>query len=100
MKDELTISKITTEVVEVPLEQPFITHLHTVNAIHAIRVKVTLKNGMIGIGAAPPNDVVTGDNIATIKIILEELIATRLIGSSLANVEHLMKRLHSACVAN
>ena len=100
MKDELTISKITTEVVEVPLEQPFITHLHTVNAIHAIRVKVTLKNGMIGIGAATPNEVVTGDNIDTLKIIIEEVIAPRLIGSSLANVEPLMKQLHTVVVAN
>lgn len=97
MKDELTISKITTEVVEVPLEQPFITHLHTVNAIHAIRVKVTLKNGMIGIGAATPNEVVTGDNIDTLKIIIEEVIAPRLIGSSLANVEPLMKTTTYCC---
>lgn len=51
MKDELTISKITTEMIKIPLERPFITHLHTVNAIHAIRVKIRLKNGLVGIGA-------------------------------------------------
>lgn len=100
MKDELTISKITTEVVEVPLERPFITHLHTVNAIHAVRVKVILKNGMVGIGAATPNEVVTGDNIDTLKIIIGEVIAPRLIGASLANIEPLMKKLHAAVVAN
>lgn len=94
-KDQLKIVDVQTKLTEAPLKRPFVTHLHQVTAIRAVQVQVTLQNGMVGVGAATPNEQVTGDTIASLKEIAESVIAPELIGLSLGHLEPLMGRLNS-----
>lgn len=96
MDDQLTIKAIKTQVIEEPLKRPFVTHLHTVNAIHAVQVKVSLANGMVGTGAATPNEKVTGDTMATLQTVLERTIGPQIVGQSLARLEPLMQSLQAS----
>lgn len=100
MKDDLIIQKANTQVIKIPLKRPFVTHLHTVTAINAIRLTITLANGMVGVGAATPNRVVTGDNLTSMQTILDEVIIPQMVGASLAHVEPLMAKLQHSIVGN
>lgn len=100
MKDPLIIQHAATQLVTIPLKRPFITHLHTVTAIKAVRLKVTLANGLVGVGAATPNPVVTGDNLTSMRVILDEVIIPQLVGESLNHIEPLEDKLQGCVVGN
>lgn len=100
MKDSLIIQHAATQLVKIPLKRPFVTRLHTVTAINAVKLKVTLANGMVGVGAATPNPVVTGDNLTSMKAILDEVIIPQMIGESLTHVEPLENKLQACVVGN
>ena len=100
MKDSLIIQNATTQLVKIPLKRPFVTHLHTVTAINAVKLTVTLANGMVGVGAATPNRVVTGDNLTSMKAILDEVIIPQMIGASLTHFEPLENKLQDCVVGN
>ena len=61
-----TVSKITTEVIYIPLKTPFITALRKVENIEFVRVKVICKDGTVAIGEAPSTKAITGETIETI----------------------------------
>lgn len=94
-EDQLRISNVETKLTTVPLKRPFVTHLHRVTAIQAVQVRVTLENGMVGVGAATPNEKVTGDTMASLKNVAETVIGPSLVGQSLERFEPLMKKLNS-----
>ncbi|TGD17348.1 dipeptide epimerase [Levilactobacillus suantsaiihabitans] len=96
MKDDLIITDVATSVEKIPLKRPFVTHLHTVNEIQAVRVLVKLNNGTTGIGSATPNEVVTGDTLATLQAVIETVIKPRLVGKSLNRFEPLMAALQKS----
>ena len=100
MKDSLIIQNATTQLVKIPLKRPFVTNLHTVTAINAVKLTVTLANGMVGVGAATPNRVVTGDNLTSMKAILDEVIIPQMIGASLTHFEPLENKLQDCVVGN
>ncbi|WEV43999.1 dipeptide epimerase [Lactobacillus sp. ESL0684] len=74
------ITEITVGIVSLPLKTPFTTARHTVTAAQAVQVKVTLANGLIGVGTGTPNEVVTGDTLASSRAVLEDVIIPSLIG--------------------
>lgn len=100
MADPFQIANISSNVVEIPLKRPFVTHLHTVNAIQAVTVTLTLANGITGQGAATPNEVVTGDNIASLQTIVDQVLAPRLLGRSLAHPEPVLAALQNEVAGN
>lgn len=93
MKDQLKIVKIKSSVEKLPIKRPFVTHLHTVKEIRAVRVTITLQNGTTGTGSATPNEVVTGDSLITLQEVIETVIKPQLLGKSLAQFEPLMATL-------
>ena len=96
MNEDLTIVTLETQLEKIPLKRPFVTHLHTVNDIQAVKVTITLQNGISGTGAATPNEVVTGDTLASLQMIIENVIRPKLIGKSLAAFEPLMATLQGS----
>lgn len=84
----------------VPLKQPFITALHRVDAIQAVKVKVILNNGIFGIGSCTPNEKVTGDTLTSCRQILQEVICPALRGQSFENWEELLKKLKETIQGN
>lgn len=92
-KDDLTIKDFTTQIVEIQLRRPFVTHLHTVTAIRAVKVKLMLTNGLVGVGSVTPNEVVTGDNIDSLRIVMNEIIGPQLVGENLTQTEPLFQKL-------
>lgn len=94
-KDQLRIINVQTKTITLPLKRPFVTHLHRVTMIQAVQVQITLENGLVGSGAATPNEKVTGDTLASLKEVAETVIGPSLIGQSLNHFEPLMTRLNS-----
>lgn len=93
MHKNLVIKDFHVTEVQQPLKRPFVTHLHTVTAIRALRVAVELDNGLVGIGTATPNEQVTGDTLATLREVMTNVIGPQLVGQSLNRFEPLMERL-------
>jgi len=60
------VSKITTEVIYIPLKTPFITALRKVENIEFVRISVECDDGSIAIGEAPATKAITGETIETI----------------------------------
>lgn len=100
MKDSLIIQHAATQLVRIPLKRSFVTHLHTVTAINAVKLTVTLANGMTGVGAATPNPVVTGDTLTSMKAVLDEVIIPQMVGKSLAHIEPLENKLQHCITGN
>ncbi len=98
--DNFTIVKFTTQPVTIPLKRPFVTHLHTVKAIEAVQLQLFLKNGLVGTGTATPNPVVTGDNLTSLKLVLDQLIGPQMIGQTLTQLEPLFNKLAHCVVGN
>jgi L-alanine-DL-glutamate epimerase-like enolase superfamily enzyme len=85
------IINIETSVIKTPLKRTFITAVRSTNHIDTIIVKLTLDNGTIGIGAAPATTAITGDTIAGMVFIINELFAPVIISSELSDYEQVLK---------
>ncbi len=100
LSDDLTITDLTTSIERIPLKRPFVTHLHTVKAIQAVQATVVLQNGVTGVGAATPNEVVTGDTLVTLRSIIEEVIKPQVVGKSLSTPEPLLTAIQNSIQNN
>jgi L-alanine-DL-glutamate epimerase-like enolase superfamily enzyme len=58
------IINIETLVIKTPLKRTFTTAVRSTNHIDTIIIKLTLDNGIVGVGAAPATTAITGDTIA------------------------------------
>lgn len=93
--DQLTITGFNTTITEAPLKRPFVTHLHKVTAIRAVQVRLKLSSGLVGVGAATPNEQVTGDTMKSLKEVADTVIGPGLVGYSLSHFEPLMAKLNT-----
>lgn len=94
------IKTVTCQVQTSQLTTPFVTAKHTVNQMDSVVVKVVLENGLEGIGSATPNLVVTGDTIATIQTIIQEVLAPALVGQEIENFNALLALIQTTIVHN
>lgn len=84
----------------VPLKHPFVTALHRVDSIEAVRVKIVLSNGIVGVGTGTPNEKVTGDNLASATAVIEQAIKPDLVGADFWQWQQLLARLHHSILNN
>ncbi|WEV70673.1 dipeptide epimerase [Lactobacillus sp. ESL0785] len=94
------ITKIEQELISLPLKTPFTTARHTVTAAQAVKVKITLANGLVGIGTGTPNEVVTGDTLASCQAVLKDVLFPSLIGCEFENWEETLTTLKDAVQYN
>ncbi|KRM04053.1 l-alanine-dl-glutamate epimerase related enzyme of enolase superfamily protein [Liquorilactobacillus ghanensis DSM 18630] len=97
---ETTIKWIKIEQKHEALKRPFVTALHQVNEITAVRVRIGLANGYSGVGAAVPNEQVTGDILASMIVVMEQLIKPALLGQDVQNWNDLLEKLHQTIRGN
>ncbi len=62
----MKIINIQTEIKYIPLKTPFVTALRRVENIEFVRVIITCKNGLVGVGEAPATKAITGEGIEEI----------------------------------
>lgn len=96
----LTIKKIETFPIAVPLKSPFKTALRTVTTASSLIVRLTDSDGFVGLGEAAPTAPITGDTDASIKYAVEKVIAPKLIGVSLTQPERVKQLIDTALVGN
>lgn len=96
----MNIQSIETFEVAVPLIKPFKTALRTVTKAQSIYVVITDTAGRKGYGEAPPTHVITGDTLVSIRHIIDEILAPKLIGESFHNPERLFNILHTTIVGH
>lgn len=96
----MKIVSIDTYKVAVPLIKPFKTALRTVEVADSIIVKMTCDNGIIGWGEAPPTHVITGDSLASIEAVIQQVMKPFLQGKSILNYEAIFHELQTILVGN
>lgn len=96
----LTIQKIETFPIAVPLKSPFKTALRTVTTASSLIVRLTDSDGFTSLGEAAPTAPITGDTSASIKFAVEQVIAPKLIGAPLNQPERVKQIIDTALVGN
>jgi L-Ala-D/L-Glu epimerase len=96
----LKIQKIETYMARIPLKKAFKTALRTVTVAETIVVKITCDNGKVGYGEAPPTHVITGETLASISYVIQDVVKPALIGMSCLNREQLFEKMNRLLVGN
>lgn len=94
------IKWIKLESIHQPLKRPFVTALHRVTEAAAIRARIGLENGLVGYGAATPNEKVTGDSLKSLAVIMDEVIKPQLLGQDISDWEKLLNLLQHSIQYN
>ena len=84
---------------EIKLERPFKTALRTVDTAKELVFELKTEN-RTGIGAAPPTEVITGDNLPGIKATLENQIWPELEDQNPEDLNYLLNKICSSAVNN
>ena len=84
----------------IPLKKPFKTALRIVEEIENIIVEMVLEDGTVGVGAAAPTFVITGDSRDSIEAALVEPIRSSLIGKDVTQLNDVLKVVQECCVGN
>lgn len=100
MMHKTTIEQITCDQITSPLKRPFITAMHQVNENRAIRVRIVLANGLVGVGTATPNEKVTGETLTTLKQVMTDIFTPALLHQDVADWENLLTRVRTVIVNN
>lgn len=94
------IEEISCQVIKTHLKKPFVTALHEVDDVLAIKVDISLNNGMHGIGTATPNEKVTGDTLTSALDVMEKVIKPALLNEPIDNWNELINKLQKTVVHN
>ncbi|MGM0420254.1 MAG: dipeptide epimerase [Bacillota bacterium] len=84
---------------EIPLANPFKTALRTVNTAKELVFELQT-DSVIGFGAAPPTEVITGDNIPGIASTLRDQIWPKLKDQNCLDLNYLLQNIQGAAVHN
>lgn len=94
------IKSIETFDVAIPLTKPFKTALRTVTTAYSVYVTITMSDGIVGYGEAPPTHVITGESMDSIRYAINEIIAPQLIGMNILQSEQVFQKLNTVLVRN
>jgi o-succinylbenzoate synthase len=96
----MKITGIRFGMLRVPLKTPFKTALRTVDTIEDIVIMMDTDTGHIGYGEAPATAVITGDTHGSIIEAIHKVIAPRIIGQEIANLNRITRLIQSALEKN
>jgi o-succinylbenzoate synthase len=96
----MKITEIRFGMLRVPLKTPFKTALRTVDTIEDIVVIVHTDTGHVGYGEAPATAVITGDTHGSIIEAIRKIIAPRLIGQEIANLNRITRLIQGSLEKN
>jgi L-Ala-D/L-Glu epimerase len=96
----MKITGIRFGMLRVPLKTPFKTALRTVDTIEDIVIMMDTDTGHIGYGEAPATAVITGDTHGSIIEAIHKVIAPRIIGLEIANLNRITRLIQSALEKN
>ncbi|WP_407352078.1 dipeptide epimerase [Luteimonas sp. R10] len=96
----MKITQIRLDKLRVPLKTPFKTALRTVDAVEDIIVSVQTDSGHVGYGEAAATAVITGDTHGSIIEAIDKLIAPRLVGREIADLNRILQLIHGAAERN
>ncbi|MET0329513.1 MAG: dipeptide epimerase [Luteimonas sp.] len=96
----MKITDIRLGMLRVPLKTPFKTALRTVENVEDIVVSIHTDSGHTGYGEAAPTAVITGDTHGAIVSAISTVIAPRLIGREIADLNALTRLVQTALERN
>jgi o-succinylbenzoate synthase len=96
----MKITEIRFGMLRVPLKTPFKTALRTVDKIEDIVITVHTDTGHVGYGEAPATAVITGDTHGSIVEAIRKVIAPRIIGQEIANLNRITRLIQGALEKN
>lgn len=86
--------------VSIPLKKPFITALREVHSAEDIIIKIITDSGEVGFGNAPPTLPITGDGQDSIAAAIRDVIAPKIIGLNVDELEEIMTRIDNSMLHN
>lgn len=86
--------------VSIPLKKPFITALREVHSAEDIIIKIITDSGEVGFGNAPPTLPITGDGQDSIIAAIRDVIAPKIIGLNVDELEEIMTRIDNSMLHN
>ena len=92
----MKIQRIRLGKVRIPLKKPFKTALREVFFAEDIIVQVVADTGEVGFGNAPPTLVITGDGQQSVAAAIREVLAPKLVGMDVDNLEGIMTTIQGA----
>ena len=96
----MKITDVRLGMVRVPLKTPFKTALRTVEAVEDIIVSIHADTGHVGYGEAAATAVITGDTHGSIVEAIGKVIAPRLVGEDVANLNRITRLVQTALERN
>ena len=96
----MKIESIRLAMLRVPLKTPFKTALRTVEAVEDVVVMIRTDTGHVGYGEAPATAVITGDTHGSIIEAIRKVIAPRIIGQEVANLNRITRLVQGAMENN
>lgn len=96
----MKITEVRLGMLRVPLKTPFKTALRTVDAVEDIVVAIHTDTGHVGYGEAAATAVITGDTHGSIIEAIDRIIAPRLIGQDIANLNQITRLVQTALERN
>ena len=96
----MKITDVRLGMLRVPLKTPFKTALRTVEAVEDIVVSIHTDTGNVGYGEAAATAVITGDTHGSIIEVISKLIAPRLVGMEVAELNAILQIIHGSAERN
>lgn len=96
----MKIKEVRVGKVSIPLKKPFKTALRTVNSAEDIVIKIIADNEEVGFGNAPPTLVITGDGQDSIIAAIRDVIAPKIIGLPVDELEEIRTIVQSSTLHN
>src|SRR5690606_34839240 len=92
----MKITEVRLGMVRVPLKTPFKTALRTVDTVEDLIVSIHTDSGHVGYGEAAATAVITGDTHGSMIEAIGKVIAPRLIGEDIANLNRIVRLVQTA----
>ncbi|MHC9086123.1 dipeptide epimerase [Luteimonas sp. RIT-PG2_3] len=96
----MKITEVRLGMVRVPLKTPFKTALRTVTIVEDVVVSVHTDTGHVGYGEAAATAVITGDTHGSIIEAISKIIAPRIVGEEIANLNRITRLIQTALERN
>ena len=96
----MKITDVRLGMVRVPLKTPFKTALRTVEAVEDVIVSIHTDTGHVGYGEAAATAVITGDTHGSIIEAIGKVIAPRIVGEDVANLNRIVRLVQTALERN